>query len=90
MINLRLPRNLLGTLDTPGKQVQEQVLELLALELFRQGRISAGKGSELLGTTKLGFIQLLSQNNIDYFTQSPEELEAEVAGIEALMGRSQE
>lgn len=90
IVNLRLPRNLLGTLDAPGKQIPEQVLELLALELFRQERISAGKGAELLGITKWDFIQLLNCHSIDYFTQSPKELEAEVTEVEALIGRSHE
>ena len=60
--------------------------ELIALELFREGRISSGKGAELLGISKLAFVQLLSQHGIDYFTESPEELKAEVAVLGQLLG----
>jgi predicted HTH domain antitoxin len=78
-VSLSLPRDLLGTLDIPEQHLESRVLELIALELFRQGRISTGKGAELLGMAKLDFIQLLARHQIDYFSIEPSELEAEVA-----------
>ena len=59
--------------------------ELIALELFREGRISSGKGAELLGVPKLVFIQLLARHGIPYFTESPGELVAEVAMLDQLL-----
>lgn len=84
-VSLRLPRDLLGALDIPEKQLANQVLELVALELFRQGRISAGKGAEILGISKWDFIQILARHQVPYFTESAAELEVEVAAAEALM-----
>jgi len=84
-VALELPRDLLGALDVPQTQVEARLRELIALELFREGRISSGKGAELLGVPKLAFIQLLSQHGIDYFTASPEELEAEVVVLDQLL-----
>lgn len=84
-ISLSLPRDLLGALDIPEQQLASQVLELVALELFRQGRISTGKGAELLGISKLDFTQILAQHQIPYFTETPTELEAEIAAVEALI-----
>ena len=83
-VSLSLPRDLLGTLDIPEAQLPNQILELLALELFRQGRISTGKGAELLGISKLDFIQILARHQIDYFTMTPAELDAEVMAVEAI------
>ena len=84
-INLQLPRDILGTLNIPESQLSSQILELLALELFRQERISSGKAAELLGVSKWDFVQLLAQHRIPYFTQSEDELEAEVAIAEQLL-----
>lgn len=84
-VSLQVPRDLLETLDVSENQMAGQLLELVALELFRQGRISTGKGAELLGISKWGFVQILSRHNIPYFTDSPEELEWEVNVAEALL-----
>jgi len=85
-VALELPRDLLGALEVPQAQIEAHLRELIALELFREGRISSGKGAELLGISKLAFVQLLSQHGIDYFTESPEELKAEVAVLGQLLG----
>jgi predicted HTH domain antitoxin len=86
-VNLRLPRDLLGALDISEAQLEARILELVALELFRQERISSGKGAELLGISKWEFIQLLAQHGIPYFTDSSEELAAEVATAQSLLGQ---
>ena len=85
-VALELPRDLLGALEVPQMQIEARLRELIALELFREGRISSGKGAELLGISKLAFVQLLSQHGIDYFTESPEELKAEVEMLDQLLG----
>ena len=85
-VPVELPRDLLGALEVPQTQMEARLRELIALELSREGRISAGKGAEILGISKMAFIQLLSQHGIDYFTESPEELRAEVAMLDQLLG----
>ena len=84
-VNFSLPRDLLSVFNVPETQLSKQVLQLVTLELFRQQRISAGKGGEMLGIGKLKFIQLLGQNGIAYFTETPDELSAEVFAMEALI-----
>ena len=84
-ISLNLPRDLLGALNIPESQLPQQILEILALDLFRQQRISAGKAAELLGTSKIGFIELLARHKISYFNETPDELTAEVEVVERLM-----
>jgi len=83
-ISLNLPRTLLGVLNVPESQLSHRVLEILAIELFRQQAISAGKGAELLGISKLSFIECLGQHNIPYFSETPDELSAEVEAVEEL------
>ena len=84
-VALELPRDLLSALDVPQAEMEDRLRELIALELYREGRISSGKGAELLGVSKLAFIQLLSQRGIDYFTTSPDELQAEVTMLDQLV-----
>lgn len=85
-VSLNLPRDLLGVLNVAETSVENRIRELIALELFREGLISSGKGGELVGKTKWDFIQLLAKHNIPYFNETPEELVAEVANLDKLLG----
>lgn len=85
-VELELPRDLLGALEVPQTEMETRLRELIALELFREGRISSGKGAELLGISKLAFVQMLAERRIDYFTEAPDELEDEVRTLEGLLG----
>ena len=84
-VALDLPRDLLGALDVPHTEVEARLRELIALELFREGRISSGKGAELLGISKLAFIQLLSQHQIETFTETLDELESDLETLDRLL-----
>lgn len=87
-VSLSLPRDLLGALDLPQSSLSQLVKESFAIDLYRQNRISSGKAAELLGLSKLAFIQLLGQHGVPYFTQSPDELEAELVSAERVMRKS--
>lgn len=84
-VTLDLPRDLLGTLDVPRERLESRLRELIALELFREGRVSSGKGAELLGLSKLEFVDLLAQHRLAYFAELPEELASDVAALEHLL-----
>lgn len=55
-VGLNLP---IDVLDTETRWAK-RLCELIALELFREGVISAGEGAELMGISKWEFIQLLA------------------------------
>lgn len=84
-VQLQMPLSMLGTLDVARPEVEEHLQQLIVLELFRENRISVGKGAELLGISQISFVQLLARHKIEYFRQSPEELAEEVAAIEHLL-----
>ena len=86
-VHLDLPRDLLGALDVPENQLGGRLRELIALELFREGRISTGKGAEFLDLSKREFVLLLARNGILYFTESPEELKEEVERLGQVLER---
>jgi predicted HTH domain antitoxin len=80
-VQLELPRDLLGALDVPEAELEPQLRQRIVLELFRQNRISSGKAAELLGISKTAFIRLLARHKIPYFTDTPEELDAQVTAV---------
>jgi len=51
---------------------------ILAAHLYEDGRISAGQGAEMVGMSKQTFIEMLGKYGVNYFNQTPEELEEEV------------
>jgi predicted HTH domain antitoxin len=87
-VTLDLPRDLIGALDVPQAGLAARLTQLVALELLREGRISSGKAAELLGISKSDLASLLAQRGIPYFTESPDELAADVAMLEQMLGQS--
>lgn len=86
-VEVELPGDLLGALGVPKGRLKGHLKELIALELFREGRISSGKGAELLGIGKTDFIQILARHGVSYFTETPEGLAEQVSAAEALAGK---
>lgn len=84
VVEMEFPDDFLSILNVSKPELQRRLRELFVVELFRDGRISSGKGAELLGVPLWNFLQLLSAHRIDYFSQTPEELDAEVAVLDAL------
>lgn len=80
-VKLNVPHDLLSTLEVSENELGPQLIKLIALELFREERISSGKAAELLGLSKAEFIDLLDQHGIAYFTETPNELRAQVKTI---------
>jgi predicted HTH domain antitoxin len=82
-IEVELPRDLLIGLNVPPTEIGQRAREWLALELFREGHISAGKAAEWLGLSKSQFIDLLDQRAIPYLDLSQVELAEDVAAAVA-------
>lgn len=81
-VQLELPRDLLSALDVAEEELESRLKMLIALELFREGRISSGKAAELLGQSKEAFVGLLGRHDIPYFTETPNEVTRQVTAAE--------
>ncbi len=83
-ITLELPAQLLA--DYPGTH-QEFVQDLrlaAAIEWFREGKVSQGKGAEIAGLSRWEFILALGRAQVDLFQETDEELAEEVQrGLQA-------
>jgi len=88
-VEIELPRNLLAALKIPESDLGRQAREWVLLELFQEGKISAGKAAEVLGLSKAQFIELLSHRNLPYLDADLKELEREVAAAAAASRPSQ-
>jgi predicted HTH domain antitoxin len=57
-----------------------QMYEAAVVQWYDEGRISSGKGAELLGVARAEFLELLRRHNVSPFQYTPAELAAELKG----------
>lgn len=77
LFEIELASNVVPLIAKRKTEVPRKIKEIIAIELFREGKISSGKAAQILGIKRLQFISLLSQLNIPYFSQDKEELQKE-------------
>ena len=58
-----------------------EMYEAAVVQWYDEGRISSGKGAELLGIARAEFLDLLLQHNVTPFQYTPEELAEELKGV---------
>ena len=84
-VQINVPRDVFGAMDVPEVEIGQQLQELVALELVREGRISTGKGAEMLGISKWAFVQRMARHGIEYFSESSEELSEQLEAVQRLL-----
>ena len=84
-IEVELPRDLMAALNIPESELGHRAKEWIVLELFQEGEISAGKAAEILGLSKVRFLDLLDQRKLPYLDGAPGELERDVAAATAAL-----
>jgi predicted HTH domain antitoxin len=88
-VEVELPQDLLAALNISESDLGRRVREWVVLELFQEGEISSGKTAEILGYSKVRFLDLLDQRNLPYHDASPQVLKHELAAAEVAMKPSQ-
>jgi predicted HTH domain antitoxin len=78
-VQVDLGKELIDLLQSLDRPVQESARELIILELYRQGRIAAGKAAELFGMSRSGFLQVASQAGVPYFEMTTQEWNEETS-----------
>lgn len=66
------------------REVQQRLKEWLVISLFTDGRASSGKAAQLLGISRIGFLDLLRSRGVAYVNYSPEEIAEELAAAKAV------
>ena len=63
-VQMELPEEALASAHIAKKRASVELKKLIALELFREGVISIGKGAEIAGMCIADFIDLTAQKEI--------------------------
>jgi len=58
-----------------------ELYEAAVVQWYDEGRISSGKGAELLGIPRAEFLDLLFRHKVSPFQYTPEELAEELKGV---------
>jgi predicted HTH domain antitoxin len=83
-VKLSLPRSILLATGVREHELPRVIRETLAIELYRQGRISLGKAMELAGVpTKYEMLALLAQHGV-YLDYQAEDAEADVETLKQI------
>jgi predicted HTH domain antitoxin len=56
-----------------------ELFETAVVKWYDEGRISSGKGAEILGVSRAEFLDLLFRHKVSPFQYTPEELAAEAS-----------
>jgi len=72
-ISIDLEEDVVALLHQSNQPVERTARELIVLELYRRGAISSSKVAQLLGMSRVGFIQYTSRLGIPYFTMTEDE-----------------
>ncbi|MEM6842129.1 MAG: UPF0175 family protein [Bacteroidota bacterium] len=63
-IHIELPSDILLTLNENEEELQQQVKQALAIQLYRQQKVTLGKAAQIANLSRLAFENLSAENNI--------------------------
>lgn len=67
---------------TPKEELAREVRLVWILDLVRRGRISVGKGAELVGMDRWGFAKVMVEHGVPTLAYPASDLERELAALE--------
>ena len=79
-VTIELPDDVYSTLRRSPEEVIREMRLAAAVEWYAQERISQGKGAEIAGLSRAGFIDELARRKIPVVQIRPEELWQDVHG----------
>jgi predicted HTH domain antitoxin len=89
-INVPISEEVLFILKKDEKSLQKEITSILALQFFKEKRLSLGKSAELAGMTKNEFVEFLGKHEIAIYQYTEKELTHEADFIKNLTdGNSQ-
>lgn len=76
-VNVQLPSELLKAAELEGGNLSQEAARLLALELYREDKVSLGRAAELCQTPLATFMDFVARHGVPPLRYSFEELEEE-------------
>ncbi len=89
-IEITVPDEVVGTPIEKdySDTVQQIIREQTVLRLYREHKISTGRGAKMLGMTISDFVRFLSSHQVSIFDLTEEELRADIeAGAKAIVNQ---
>jgi predicted HTH domain antitoxin len=83
-VSVELPLALLKAADLDKADLSQEASRLLALELFREEKISLGRAAELCHTPLAAFMDFSAKHGVPPLRYSVEDLEQERRSVERL------
>jgi len=82
VLTLDLPNSALKAINVSSKMLPEFIQHTLAVEIYREGKLSLGKAKELAGlATKWEMIQLLNSRGV-FINYQSEDAETDLANLD--------
>ncbi len=76
-VDVKLPSELLKTANLEESRLSEEAARLLALELYREDKVSLGRAAELCQTPLAAFMDFAAKHGVPPLRYSSEDLEEE-------------
>ena len=83
-VEVRLPADLVTAAGLDTASLSEDTARLLALELFREDKVSLGRAAELCATPLAGFMDFIAQHGVPPLRYTFDDLDEERRSIERL------
>ncbi len=83
-LSVKVPKDLIRILKVRDEDVPKLVRLYLAIELYREGKVSLGKASEIAEVTKWEMMEILSSRNVP-IQYSVKDLEKDVKTLEEML-----
>jgi predicted HTH domain antitoxin len=83
-VNVQLPAALLKAADVEDSNISQETARLLALELYREDKVSLGRAAELCHTPLAAFMDFVAKHGVPPLRYSFEDLEEERKSVERL------
>ena len=77
-LTVEIPEAAFSALGEGPTEFARDMFETAVVKWYDEGRLSSGKGSELLGISRSAFLDLLFRHNVSPFQYTPEELAADL------------
>ena len=84
VISVKVPKDLVRILKVRDEDVPKLVRLYLAIELYREGKVSLGKAAEIAGVNKWEMMEFLASKNIS-IQYDVEDLEKDIKTLEGIL-----
>ncbi|MGH9439832.1 MAG: UPF0175 family protein [Terriglobia bacterium] len=76
-VDIKLPSELVRVVNLEGSSLSQEAARLLALELYREDKVSLGRAAELCHTPVAAFMDFAARHGVPPLRYSFEDLEEE-------------